>query len=224
MAEPTPPDETTETGPQIPAEAAAAAPEPPGAEAADRAREADAEQAAPADQAADDANELSLQQLADADPRTREELLAELLEAEARRDEYLEDVRRARAEFENYRKRMLREGATQRVAGIAELATKLLDVLDDFDRTVDAAVKSQDEGLRKGVELVYGKLVDTLRGIGLERIEETDVTFDPNRHEAVQQVDAEGEPPEHPEVAEVLRPGYALDDRVLRAAMVVVRQ
>lgn len=161
--------------------------------------------------------------LAEADPRSPGELLAELTEAEARRDEYLDDVRRARAEFENYRKRMLREAQQMRAAGTAELAGRLLDVLDDFDRTLDAAQQSSDEGLKKGVELVYGKLVEVLRAAGLRRIDEAGVAFDPERHEAVQQVAAD-EPVDEPVVDEVLRPGYEMAGRVIRAAMVAVRQ
>ena len=161
--------------------------------------------------------------LATQDPRSKAELLAELTEAEARRDEYLEDVRRARAEFDNYRKRVMREGTSQRQAGIAELAGRLLDVLDDFDRTIEAAGASPDEGLKKGVELVHGKLVEVLKSFGLERIDETDVAFDPTRHEAVQNKPAE-EPRDEPIVVEVYRPGYEIAGRVLRAAMVVVEQ
>ncbi|MDX1660117.1 MAG: nucleotide exchange factor GrpE [Nitriliruptorales bacterium] len=185
----------------------------------------DAGDAAPEpDDVAEDADEQpDWEVLASEDPRSRAELLAELTEAEARRDEYLEDVRRARAEFDNYRKRVMREGTSQRQAGIAELAGKLLDVLDDFDRTLEAANASPDESLKKGVELVYGNLVHVLKSVGLERIDETGVAFDPQRHEAVQTKPAE-EPRDEPVVVEVYRPGYALGDRVLRAAMVVVEQ
>lgn len=161
--------------------------------------------------------------LAEQDPRSKGELLAELTEAEARRDEYLEDVRRARAEFDNYRKRVMREGTSQRQAGVADVAGKLLDVLDDFDRTIAASEGTEDEGLRKGVELVHGKLVEVLHGFGLTRIDRTDVPFDPTRHEAVQQVAAD-EPVDEPVVDQVLRPGYEIAGRVLRAAMVAVRQ
>jgi molecular chaperone GrpE len=160
---------------------------------------------------------------AEEDTRSREELLAALGEAEQQRDEYLDGVRRARAEFENYRKRTMREGASQRESGKAELAEGLLEVLDDLDRTVDAAAASSDEGLARGVELVAEKLVRSLQGSGLERVDATGVVFDPNRHEAVQQTPAD-EPVEQPIVAQVLRPGYVLGDRVLRAAMVVVEQ
>ena len=157
------------------------------------------------------------------DPRSAEELLVALREAEAQRDEYLDGARRARAEFENYRKRTMREGASQRESGRAEVAEGLLEVLDDLDRTLSAAEGSPDESLARGVSLVAEKLVTNLRAAGLERIDATGVAFDPNRHEAVQQVEAE-ESREEPVVTQVMRPGYALGEKVLRAAMVVVEQ
>jgi molecular chaperone GrpE len=163
------------------------------------------------------------EEVSDPDPRSHEELLAELGEAESRRDEYLDDLRRARAEFENFRRRTLREGGSQREAGKADVATGLLEVLDDLDRTLEAAEASPDESLAKGVSLVADKLVRSLQAVGLEQVARTGVAFDPNVHEAVQQRPAE-EPREEPVVAEVLRPGYRLGDRVLRPAMVVVEQ
>jgi molecular chaperone GrpE len=166
---------------------------------------------------------LAPDEVAQPDPRSPEELLAELGEAESRRDEYLDDLRRARAEFENFRKRTMREGGTQREAGRAEVVTSLLEVLDDLDRTLDAAEGSSDETLAKGVTLVADKLVRSLMAQGLERVADTGVAFDPNVHEAVQQRPSD-EPRDEPAVAEVLRPGYRLGDRTLRPAMVVVEQ
>jgi molecular chaperone GrpE len=160
---------------------------------------------------------------AEEDPRSAGELLAELTEAEARRDEYLEDVRRARAEFENYRKRVMREGTAQREQGRADVVSRLLDVLDDFDRTLAAAEGGADGSFVKGVSLVHDKLVGTLRELGLQRIDDVGVAFDPNRHEAVQQIEGE-EPVDEPTVAQLFRPGYELGGRVLRPAMVVVAQ
>jgi molecular chaperone GrpE len=157
------------------------------------------------------------------DPRSAEELRAELSAAEAQRDDYLDDLRRARAEFENFRKRTTRESAGQRDLGRADVATALLEVLDDLDRTLEAAGASPDETLAKGVDLVAGKLVRTLHGLGLERLDDVGVAFDPNLHEAVSEQPAE-EAVEHPRVAQVLRPGYRMGDRVLRPAMVVVEQ
>jgi molecular chaperone GrpE len=166
---------------------------------------------------------LAPDELGRPDPRSQQELLAELGEAESRRDEYLDDLRRARAEFENFRKRTMREGGTQREAGRTDVVTSLLEVLDDLDRTLEAAEGSSDETLAKGVTLVADKLVRSLRAQGLERVAETGVAFDPNVHEAVQQRPSD-EPREEPAVAEVLRPGYRLGERTLRPAMVVVEQ
>ena len=160
---------------------------------------------------------------AEADPRSKGELLGALAEAERERDEFLDDLRRSHADFENYRKRVMRESASQLQAGKAAAVSSLLDVLDDLDRTLAAAEESSDAGLAKGVELVASKLVGALRNVGLERIDTSGVAFDPNEHEAVQQREAE-QPSDGPVVAEVLRPGYRMGEKVLRAAMVVVEQ
>lgn len=158
-----------------------------------------------------------------ADPRSRSELFQDLLEAETKRDEYLDDLRRSHAELENYRKRVLRDAALQRDHGRIDVVTALLETLDDLDRTEQAGAGSDDEALAKGVTLVSAKLRDALRSIGVERIDAVEVTFDPTVHEAVQQVPAD-EPKDEPQVVQVLRPGYRLGERTLRAAMVVVSQ
>jgi len=160
--------------------------------------------------------------LAADDIRSRGELLAELTEAEARRDEYLDGLQRARAEFANFRKRTLKEGALVRNHGQADIVARLLDVLDDFDRTMDA-IDGADQGLVTGVGLVRDKLAKTLADVGLERIDQVGVVFDPNQHEAVQRRGAD-EPPGEPTVAEIFRTGYRFGDRVLRPAMVIVEQ
>jgi molecular chaperone GrpE len=158
-----------------------------------------------------------------ADPRSRAELFADYLEAEAKRDEYLDDLRRSHAELENYRKRVLRDAALQRDHGRMDVVNALLESLDDLDRTEAAGADSSDEALAKGIGLVAAKLRDALASIGVERIDTVGVAFDPNVHEAVQQVPAD-EPHDEPQVAQVLRSGYRLGDRTLRAAMVVVSQ
>ncbi len=167
--------------------------------------------------------EADLETVAAADPRSRTELIGELLTAEGKRDEYLDDLRRSHADFENYRRRVMRDGAVQRETGKAEVVSAILEVLDDLDRTLQAAEGSDDTDLAKGVELVASKLRSNLEGIGLERVDEVGVTFDPNVHEAVQQVEAD-EDVDEPRVSEVLRAGYRLGDRTLRASMVVVEQ
>jgi len=174
-----------------------------------------------ADADAHEAPGVDLESLAAADPRSKAELIGAVLDLEADRDEYLDDLRRARAEFENYRRRVTREAAGQRKAGTAEAVEALLEVLDDLDRTLEAAEDSSDDRLAKGVELVASKLARALQSFGVERVDAEGVPFDPNLHEAVQQQPAD-EPTPQPIVAQVLRPGYRLEDRVLRAAMVVV--
>ncbi|MBW3663294.1 MAG: nucleotide exchange factor GrpE [Actinobacteria bacterium] len=143
----------------------------------------------------------------------------------AERDEYLADLQRVQAEFDNFRKRVMREGTAQRTAGVAEVVTKLLDVLDDFDMAVLSVDKTDDvASLHKGLELVYSKLIATIRSLGVVRVDDTGVPFDPERHEAVASVEAAGEPHDEPLVVDVLRPGYLLGERVLRAAMVKVEK
>jgi molecular chaperone GrpE len=175
----------------------------------------------PVEDAAGSEVHVDIEALADADPRSKAELLAELLTAESKRDEYLDDLRRSHADFENYRRRVMRDGVVQRAAGKADVTSALLEVLDDLDRTVAAAEGSPDTDLATGIRLVASKLADVLRQQGLERVDATEVVFDPSVHEAVQQQPGEGIDGE-PKVVTVLRPGYRLGDRVLRAAMVLV--
>lgn len=175
---------------------------------------------------------LDLEAVVLADPRDRAELLSALLETEQQRDGLLDDLLRARADFENYRKRVARDAAVQREHGRVDVVAALIDALDDLDRT-EAAIAALDgagaggpsdvagdgSGLAHGIGLVASRLRTTLEGLGLERIDGADVAFDPTVHEAVQHVSG-GDGGQR--VVEVLRPGYRLGERVLRAAMVVV--
>jgi molecular chaperone GrpE len=142
-------------------------------------------------------------------------------DAEKRAAEYLDDLRRLKAEFENYRKRVLKE-QTRAVELAAEpIMAKLLEVLDEFELAVMAAERTPDfERFVRGVEMVYAKLTDVLRSEGLERIDAEGKPFDPSRHEALLQSEGEGEG--EPYVADVLRPGYTLKGRVIRPAGVKV--
>jgi len=121
------------------------------------------------------------------------------------------------AEFENYRKRVLRE-QTDLVERAAEgLVEALLPVLDSFELAL-GTLDDADQKVRKGVELVYAELLGVLEKAGLERIETDGEPFDPNVHEAVRYDDGDGDPV----VAETMRRGYRLKGRVLRPAMVKV--
>jgi molecular chaperone GrpE len=172
---------------------------------------------------------LDLEARAEDDPRTRAELLGDLDRTEAQRDEYLDDLRRSHADFENYRKRVARDAAQQREQGRADVVGGLLEVLDDLDRVVGAAAELDADGLTaeagavvSGVRVVADKAQRALEALGVERVADVGVPFDPTVHDAVQQVDGDGV--EQPTVHEVLRPGYRSGERVVRAAMVVVAQ
>jgi molecular chaperone GrpE len=151
-----------------------------------------------------------------------DEVADELAQARAEAQEYLGHLQRLQAEFDNYRKRVLREQtAAVELAG-EPVIRRLLEVLDDFELAMMAAEAEPDlETFLKGVELVYAKLVDALKAEGLERIAAEGAPFDPERHEALMQTgDGDGEP----HVAEVFRSGYTLKGRVLRPAGVRVER
>jgi molecular chaperone GrpE len=136
--------------------------------------------------------------------------------------QYREHLQRLQAEFENYRKRVLKEQTQAVELAARPVIARLLEVLDDFDLALMHAQDRPDfDRFLHGVELVYAKLVDTLRAEGLERIEAQGKPFDPEQHEALMQSgDGEGDPV----VADVLRPGYTLKGRVLRPAGVRVER
>src|SRR5438067_5125853 len=111
----------------------------------------------------------------------------ELERITAERDEYLAHLQRTQAEFDNYRKRMLRDQTAHLERATANLIEQLLPVLDSFELALGSAgpVSSESgfERLRKGVELVYGELLGVLEKAGLERIEARGKPFDPAEHE-----------------------------------------
>ncbi len=137
-------------------------------------------------------------------------------------DEYRAHLQRLQAEFDNYRKRVLREQTAAVELASEPVMRRLLEVLDDFELALLHAGEDVDEDrLLKGVELVYAKLLDALGAEGLERIEAEGEPFDPSLHEALMQTgDGEGEL----RVAEVFRPGYTLRGRVIRPAGVRVER
>lgn len=128
--------------------------------------------------------------------------------------ELLDDLRRLQADFDNYRKRVVREQTAMVGRASARLVERLLPVLDNFERAV-----AHGEG-GPGIELVYKELYQVLEQEGLEAIEAEGRPFDPRIHEAFQAVD---DPEvEKPVCRSVFRRGYRLGDQVLRPAMVVV--
>ncbi|WP_165492025.1 nucleotide exchange factor GrpE [Egibacter rhizosphaerae] len=147
----------------------------------------------------------------------------ELTRVAAERDEYLDLLRRERAEFENFRRRVQRERGEALDKGAEQLVGNLLSVLDNFGHVRLGAEEAEDQPLAKGVEMVYRELWAALSDAGLEEVPGVRAPFDPEHHEAMMQVEADEEV-EEPYVAEVLRPGYRFKGRVLRPASVSVAQ
>ena len=133
-------------------------------------------------------------------------------------DEYLDDLRRLAAEFENYRKRTAREQLEMTTRANERLVKSLLPVADDLERALVAAEQHEEAQLEDGVRLVHRALADLLRKEGLVEIE-TNGRFDPHVHEALLSQPSEAE---EGSVLDVLQKGYVLGDRVLRPARVVV--
>jgi molecular chaperone GrpE len=163
---------------------------------------------------------------APADDESAEEEAAEvagdLEAAQGEAQQYLEHLRRLQAEFDNYRKRVVKEQTELAELGAMPVARRLLEVLDDFELALMSATDHPDfDRFLKGVELVYAKLLDALKAEGLERMQPEGTPFDPGLHEALMQT---GEGEGDPIVADVLRPGYTLKGRVLRPAGVRVER
>ena len=137
-------------------------------------------------------------------------ILDDLDRLQSERDGYLDQLLRTRADFDNYRKRMLKQQSESSERAAEALAEKLLEVLDTFDAAVQHG---------SGFEQGHAQLVAVLEKQGLERIDPAGQEFDPTEADAVAHEDGD----EGPVVAAVLRPGYRWKGRVLRPAMVKVR-
>ncbi|HEX6596887.1 MAG TPA: nucleotide exchange factor GrpE [Acidimicrobiales bacterium] len=135
---------------------------------------------------------------------------ATLKRLEKERAEYLEQLQRTRADFDNYRKRMLRQQGEHVERAAEALVEKLLPVLDNFDAAVAHGT---------GFEQVQASLMAILEKEGLERIHPLDKPFDPTEADAVAHEQGDG----GPVVTDVLRSGYRWKGRVVRPAMVRVR-
>lgn len=145
-------------------------------------------------------------------------LETELQKLKAERDALVDRLARAQAEFDNARKRVVKEQQDFRDFAAADTIKSLLPVIDSFERALQAQSESGD--FRGGVELIYKQLQDALAKIGVRVIPAKGEPFDPRYHEAIEMVET-SEAPDH-EVLDELQRGYKLKDRLLRPAMVKV--
>jgi molecular chaperone GrpE len=139
---------------------------------------------------------------------------------QAEKDELMQTLVRRQADFENYRKRVERERQEDRRHGTGRLIEDLLPVLDAFERALKAHDDPAYEEYRKGLELIYRQLWDTLARHGLQRIVAEDKPFDPHYHQAIERVESS----DHPDgtVLEVLQDGFLFHGRVVRPSIVRV--
>jgi molecular chaperone GrpE len=151
------------------------------------------------------------------------EQLEELKERAAKSDEHWERLLRTTADFDNFKKRAAREKQDAIRYANEGLLEKLVPVLDNFDAALSAAQSSSADGaqsLQTGVAMIFQQLKKVLTESGLEEVDATGQTFDPNLHEAVSQQESADVP--EGAVLQQLRKGYKLRDRLLRPATVVV--
>jgi molecular chaperone GrpE len=145
----------------------------------------------------------------------------ELAKVTAERDEYLALAQRVQADFENYRKRALRDQERLVAHAHERLVKELLPVLDDLERALEAAERHEEAALIDGVKLVQGALRKALEKEGLAEIE-TEGEFDPHVHEAVLTQPGNGK--ESGCVLQVVQRGYRLGGKVVRPARVIVAE
>jgi molecular chaperone GrpE len=138
------------------------------------------------------------------------QLLDDMDRLQSERNDYLDQLLRTRADFDNYRKRIVKQQSEHELRAAEALVEKLLEPLDTFDLAVSHG---------QGFEQARDMLVNVLTKEGLERIDPVGKPFDPNEADAVAHEDGD----DGPVVAEVLRPGYRWKGRVIRPAMVKVK-
>ena len=146
---------------------------------------------------------------------------ADLKKLNDEKADLIDTLKRLQAEFENYRKRIIKEQTRIIDNASMMLVKKMLPVMDDFERAI-ASLKSElgETDSVRGIELINKKLIDIMEKEGLKEIYPYGETFDPNFHEAVMQIPSD----EHEDntVIEVLQKGYMMNDNLLRPAMVKV--
>jgi molecular chaperone GrpE len=158
--------------------------------------------------------------------QVEEDLDSLLADTQRERDEYLDLAKRTKADFENFRKRMVAETAAANARGKADLIREVVPVLDDLERALEAAGLDPEgdspDGLAHGVLLVFRSLREALGRNGVEPVDPSGEAFDPQEHEAISTLPGSGA--ESGTVVEVVQKGYRLGDQLVRPARVVVAE
>jgi molecular chaperone GrpE len=150
-----------------------------------------------------------------------EVLQKSLDEMKTKADEYLEGWQRSRAEFANYKKRILRENSDIRTLARGEVIKNYLEIVDDLERALqEKPHNGEAENWAEGIEIIYQKLCAKLEAEGVRPMNALGEDFDPNIHEALMK--EESEEFESGQIIEVMQEGYWIGDKVLRPALVRV--
>ena len=157
-----------------------------------------------------------------ADKKAEEAELNPLEKAQKEVEELKKQLLYKTAEFENYRKRTLKEKAELILNGGEKTIAAILPVLDDFERAI--ADKSEDpKAIKEGVQMIFNKFTKALEGLGVKKIETADKDFDVDYHEAIAMVPGMGDDKKG-KVIDCVQTGYTLNDKVIRHAKVAVGQ
>jgi molecular chaperone GrpE len=187
----------------------------------DKKRAKAAEEAAAAQAAGQDAAQSAEAAEAQAAAAPDQAVADELAAVTRERDDYLDHLRRLKAEWDNYRKRVQRDNEELRLRAAETVVESLLPVMDNFSRALEAGDKHEEGQLLAGLNLVADQLRGTLAGHGLEEIEvEPGTTFDPEYHEAI--VAQPSDEYDEGTVTQVLERGYLLHGKLLRPTKVIV--
>ena len=162
---------------------------------------------------------------ADADaPAEEEEEKDPLEQAQAEIEQLKTQILYKTAEFDNYRKRTLKEKAELILNGGEKAVSAILPVIDDMERALANGEKTDDPAvLREGMELIYNKMMKALESLGVKKIDTDDADFNTDMHEAVAMVPGMGDDKKG-KVIDCLQAGYQLNDKVIRHAKVAVGQ
>ncbi|PIK17561.1 nucleotide exchange factor GrpE [Prevotella intermedia] len=153
---------------------------------------------------------------------TNEEGEAEQKDDSAEAEEWKDKYIRLYAEFENYKKRTLKEKTELILNGGEKTITAILPILDDFERAI--ADKTEDAtAIKEGFDLIFKKFLKTLEGIGVNKIETEDKDFNVDYHEAIAMVPGMGDDKKG-KIIDCVQTGYMLNDKVIRHAKVAVGQ
>ena len=174
------------------------------------------------EQQTDKESEAADKDTANADNKAEEKELDPLAKAQQEVEDLKKQLLYKTAEFENYRKRTLKEKAELIMNGGEKTIAAILPVLDDFERAL--ADKSEDpKAIKEGVQMIFNKFVKSLESLGVKKIETQDKDFDVDYHEAIAMVPVMGDDKKG-KVIDCVQTGYTLNDKVIRHAKVAVGQ